>query len=486
MRGEKEFSETMIFNSLEFAIFMPVVFLLYYAIPHRFRWMFLLASSYYFYMSFKAELIVLIIVSTLVDYYCAMNMENRPKYKKIFLIISLTVNLGLLFFFKYFNFFNGVVGDVMGVIGIPFTAEALSIVLPVGISFYTFQTMSYSIDVYRGKLHHEKHLGYFALYVCFFPQLVAGPIERADSLLPQFREEHHFDYDKVTYGLKLMAWGFFKKLVVADGVAIYVDEVYNNVYQYSGLALVIATMLFAMQIYCDFSGYSDIARGAAKMMGFELMVNFRSPCFLSKSPKEYWQRHHISLNKWFTSYVYIPLGGNRKGFFMQQIFIIITFTLSGLWHGANYTFIVWGLLLAGYNIIQGIIDRWGKFPELPAVIKICATFVLIDFAWIFFRANSMGDALYVANNLFDGIWNVKAYIVTGYRALAISAEALAQILLPLLILFIYDVCDDKINVIERISSWRGWIRWPIYLGFIMVIIFFCPKGFPSEFIYFQF
>lgn len=347
----------MIFNSIEFAIFMPVVFLLYYAIPHSKRWLFLLISSYYFYMSFKPELIVLILISTLIDYYASISMVKYEKYKKYFLSLSICSNLGLLFFFKYFNFFNNAIGDLLKSISIPFTPTVLNIILPVGISFYTFQTLSYTIDVYRGKIAPERHLGYFALYVCFFPQLVAGPIERAEKLLPQFREEHTFNYDNVTYGLKLMAWGFFKKLAVADVVAPYVNIAYTDVYKHAGLALIVATLLFSVQIYCDFSGYSDIARGCSKMLGFELMENFKSP-YLATNIQNFWQRWHISLSKWFTDYVYIPLGGKHR----YVLCTLVAFALSGLWHGANYTYVIWGL-------INGIcIIFYRKFIKKPTNI----------------------------------------------------------------------------------------------------------------------
>ena len=303
----------MLFNSFGFLLFFPCVFLLYYALPFRFRKFLLLASSWYFYMCWKPEFIVLILFSTAVDYFCGLGIGRWRQRRGIFLAISLVMNLGLLFFFKYFNFFGQTLTALCRAVSIPWSVPVLDIILPVGISFYTFQTLSYTIDVYRGKLAPERDFVTFALFVSYFPQLVAGPIERAENLLPQLKEEHPFSYDNAVSGLKLMAWGFFKKCVAAAYLAMWVDPVYGNVTAYSGGALVVATCAFALQIYCDFGGYSDIARGCARMMGVELMVNFRSPYFFSHSIGEYWKRNHISLSEWFHQYVYIPLGGKPEG-----------------------------------------------------------------------------------------------------------------------------------------------------------------------------
>lgn len=306
----------MLFNSFRFLIFFPCVFFLYCALPFRFRKYMLLAASYYFYMCWKPEFIVLILISTAIDYFCGLGIgkhrDSRPAARAL-LAVSLFMNLGLLFFFKYFNFFGETLTALCRAVSIPFSATALDIILPVGISFYTFQTLSYTIDVYRGRLEPERDFVNFALFVSFFPQLVAGPIETAASLLPQLKQEHSFSYDNAAWGLKLMAWGFFKKLVVADRLAaLFVDPVYQNPAEYSGGAFVIATAAFAFQIYCDFGGYSDIARGCAKTMGIDLMVNFKAPYLFSASISEYWKRNHISLSEWFHDYVYISLGGQPE------------------------------------------------------------------------------------------------------------------------------------------------------------------------------
>jgi len=341
----------MLFHSFRFLIFFPCVFFLYYLLPFRFRNYMLLAASYYFYMCWKPEFIVLILISTAIDYFCGLGIAKFRKSKRVsraLLSVSMCMNLGLLFFFKYMNFFGETLTAVCRSISIPFSAPTLDLILPVGISFYTFQTMSYTIDIYRGRMKPEQNFITFALYVSFFPQLVAGPIEKAANLLPQLRQSHPFSYDNATYGLKLMAWGFFKKLVIADRLAaLLVDPVYQNTYHYYGGVFLLSSAAFALQIYCDFSGYSDIARGCAKTMGIDLMVNFKAP-YLSASIREFWQRWHISLTSWFREYVYIPLGGNRKGPWKKVLFVTITFFLSGLWHGAGWNFVVWGLLHAVY------------------------------------------------------------------------------------------------------------------------------------------
>lgn len=331
----------MLFNSLSFAVFLPIVFGLYWGIPQKYRWIVLFVSSCYFYMSWNVKYIVLIMFTTCVSYISALLIKKYESKKKLLMCVTLIACLGTLFFFKYFNFIIESFSEVFCFFAIPLHPITLKFMLPVGISFYTFQTLSYVIDVYRGELEAEPHFGKYATFITFFPQLVAGPIERAKNLLPQICGEHKFDYVQATYGLKLMAWGFFKKLVIADNLAVSVDLIYNDIYAYSGFALIVATVFFAFQIYCDFSGYSDIAIGVAKLFGINLMSNFQSPYF-SSTIKEFWSRWHISLSTWFRDYVYIPLGGNRKGRCRKYINLIITFMVSGIWHGANWTFVLWG------------------------------------------------------------------------------------------------------------------------------------------------
>ena len=473
----------MLFNSLPFLIFFPCVFVLYYALPFRFRKYMLLAASYYFYMCWKPEFIVLILFSTLVDYFCGLGMARYPGRKKWLLALSLTMNLGLLFFFKYLNFFGETLTALCRAVSIPFSAPALNIILPVGISFYTFQTLSYTLDVYRGRLEPERDFVTFALFVSFFPQLVAGPIEKASNLLPQLKEEHRFTYENASWGAKLMAWGFFKKMVVADQLAVLlVDPVYQNPGSYEGGILVLATCAFAFQIYCDFGGYSDIARGCARMMGVRLMVNFKSPYFFSHSIGNYWQRNHISLSQWFTEYVYIPLGGSRKGRLKQYWFTTITFFLSGLWHGAEWSFVVWGLLQALYLNLERLCRRPKGPPRSPPLrlLAIVTTFGLSCFSLIFFRAANIGEALYVVRHSLWGIGSPGLYCRTAvdqlFTALGLGMAEIAMLLGVLLLLFLFDLADEKGDAIAMVSAWPAAVRWACYLGLVMIVLIFGIYG----------
>ncbi len=361
-------------------------------------------------MCWKPEYVILIIISTIIDYYSGIMMEQEEKVenRKKFLYLSLFSNLGLLFTFKYFNFFSNSVLTVLNSFNLFYDSPTFKLLLPVGISFYTFQTLSYSIDVYKGKQKAEHHLGYFALYVSFFPQLVAGPIERSTRLLPQFYKKHEFNSKRVSDGIKLILWGFFKKVVIADRLAILVNHIYNDVQSYHGVTLLLATYFFAFQIYCDFSGYSDIAIGSAQILGYDLMKNFDRP-YYAKSISEFWKRWHISLSTWFRDYLYIPLGGNRVNKARWYFNLFVTFLVSGLWHGANWTFVIWGAIHGIYLIIaiwtKSIVDRFYLFIKLSnnwirKIIDIFVTFHLVLFAWIFFRANSFSDAIYVIKNIF--------------------------------------------------------------------------------------
>ena len=397
----------MLFNSIEYILFFPLVVSLYFILPYKYRWILLLTASYYFYMSWKVEYVILILASTIVDYWAALQMakEVDKKGRRKYLLVSLMSNLGLLFGFKYFNFFSNSAREAFDAISISIDIPYFDVLLPVGISFYTFQTLSYTIDVFNGHRDPEKHLGIFALYVSFFPQLVAGPIERSTSLIPQFHRNHDFNYKLMVSGLKLMLWGFFKKLVVADRVGIYVDKIYEEPELYGGPSLLLATVLFSFQIYCDFSGYSDIAIGTARTMGYDLMENFRRPYF-SRSISEFWRRWHISLSTWFRDYVYIPLGGNRVSTSRWYINLFIVFIVSGLWHGANWTFVAWGALHGVYLILaiafKPLSDKLAKtLPKLSNSWmydgwRILTTYALVLIAWTFFRADTITDGFYIA------------------------------------------------------------------------------------------
>lgn len=499
----------MLFNSLEYLLFFPIVVLSYFLLPHRFRWVLLLAASYFFYMCWNPVYIVLILLSTLIDYYASQKMGEKEtkRERRKFLYLSLFSNLGLLFSFKYFNFFSANLSQLFEFLGLNYMIPVSALLLPMGISFYTFQTMSYSIDVYNGKIKPEKHLGIFALFVSFFPQLVAGPIERAGNLLAQFRIEHKFEYKRVTSGLKLIVWGLFKKVVIADRLAGMVDYVYNDPTNFGGFSLILASLFFAFQIYCDFSGYSDIAIGSAKVLGFKLMDNFKRPYF-SKSIGEFWKRWHISLSTWFRDYVYIPMGGNRVVKWRWFYNLFITFLVSGLWHGANWTFIIWGALHGGYlvtsNLLnaekknksgeQSSISKWGSIKN---VFQIVTTFVLVVFAWIFFRANNLSDATYIVSHLFS---NIPADLLaiaqnltvngTSARAefLYLGASPVTFVLAVGFILLmesIQIIQERKGSVRELISAMPIYIRWSIYISSIYLIILFGMFN-KSEFIYFQF
>lgn len=480
----------MLFNSLQFVLFLPAVVIIYFAIPHRYRWVLLLIASYYFYMCWKVEYAVLIMISTLIDYFAGLQMgkTERKSARTKYLVMSLMTNLGLLFSFKYFNFFNDSFRYFLENYNIFYGVPNLDVLLPVGISFYTFQTLSYTIDVYRGVREPEKHLGIFAVYVSFFPQLVAGPIERSTRLLPQFYEKNHFDYKRATDGLKLMLWGFFKKLVIADNLAKFVNQVYNNPGDYQGMSLIIATYFFAFQIYCDFSGYSDIAIGSARIMGYDLMINFRRPYF-ARSISEFWKRWHISLSTWFRDYFYISLGGNRVIKWKWYFNLLATFLVSGLWHGANWTFVIWGALHGFYMIFSTVTEKIRKRihsfigldrrPKLHSVIKVVITFHLALFAWIFFRANSLSDAFLIIENMTRiDFANLKmGYVLTGF--------SIKMAFLAIVFLEIVHFIRERTSLNALVSRQPALVRWGIYYALIMVILLFGVFE-EAEFIYFQF
>jgi alginate O-acetyltransferase complex protein AlgI len=383
----------MLFNSMQFCVFFPAVVAVYFMLPQRVRWAFLLAASYGFYMAWEPGYVVLLWLSTAVDFVAAKRIAaSTGRRRRNWLLASLGANLALLFFFKYYNFFAASLGAGVKALGFHLVVPYSEFLLPMGISFYTFQTMSYTIDVYRGRLTPETHLGHFALYVSFFPQLVAGPIERAGSLLPQLKRCPVVDYDQITDGLRLMAWGFFKKMVIADRLATVVEHVYDNPEGQSGPAILLATVCFGYQIYCDFSGYSDIAIGAARILGVRLSSNFNRP-YAARSITEFWQRWHITLSTWFRDYVYVPLGGNRTGRFRWAVNILVVFMVSGLWHGANWTFVVWGLIHGTLLLAERSLARVAPAStRIPGLIKLLLTFTAVHIGWIFFRAATVTEA----------------------------------------------------------------------------------------------
>jgi alginate O-acetyltransferase complex protein AlgI len=400
----------MLFNSIDFLFFFIIVTCTYFVLPHRYRWFLLLAASCYFYMAFVPIYILILGFTIVVDYFAGILLENaQGKQRRLYLIASLIANIGVLAVFKYYNFLNDNLTTMLHGAGYNNPIPYLSILLPIGLSFHTFQAMSYTIEVYRGNQKAERHFGIYALYVMFYPQLVAGPIERPQTLLHQFYQQHAFEYSRVASGLKLMLWGFFKKIVIADRLAIYVNYAYDRHESVSGITLLVATILFSFQMYCDFSGYSDIAIGSARVMGFKLTTNFRRPIF-ARSTTEFWQRWHISLSTWFKDYLYLPLGGSKVPVPRWYFNLFIIFLISGLWHGANWTFIVWGAINGFYVIFglatQRLRDKFNKAiglsnrPKLLAAVQILTVFTLIAFVRIFFRASSVTQAVSIIKKIF--------------------------------------------------------------------------------------
>lgn len=447
----------------------------------------MLAASYYFYMSWSAKYVVLILFTTVVSYTAAILIERQSSRvcKNIVLSLAVLLCMGVLFIFKYFNFVSESISGLLGLFSVHTEPILLKMMLPVGISFYTFQTLSYVVDVWGG-VSAERNFGYYAAFVSFFPQLVAGPIERTGNLLPQIKTVHSFDNRKAEYGVKLMLWGFYKKLVVADVLSVYVSRVFDDPAQLQGFALILGAVFFSFQIYCDFSGYSDIAVGTAKLFGIDLMNNFNSPYF-SVSIKEFWSRWHISLSTWFRDYVYIPLGGSRVSKARHALNLMITFFISGLWHGANWTFVVWGGIHGLGQIIENAI--WpGKKREYTGVERITRAafvFAFSTFAWIFFVSNSLRNALYVLRHMFDGITAPGQYLLSGLRTLEIGETAALKIAFSVAVLAVYDYFNLKIDCIAWITERKTAVRWGI-CGAVLITIFCMGYVGRSSFVYFQF
>ena len=491
----------MLFNSWQYAVFLPLVVLLYWILPHKVRWVLLLGASYYFYMSWNANLVVLIFTTTFTSYAAALLIARtaQKRHKKMWLYAGVGISLAMLFFFKYFNFFSDSVLAVLKAFSLPVgTSFTLQVMLPVGISFYTFQTLSYVIDVYRGSLKAETHFGIYALYVSFFPQLVAGPIERATNLLPQFHQQHNPSATQWSLGLRLLCWGLFKKIAIADFVAVFVAKAYGDINGCGPMAYVLATLLFALQIFCDFSGYSDIARGSACLLGFTLMQNFNAP-YLSSSIKEFWRRWHISLSSWFSDYVYIPLGGSRTKLPRHLFNLLVTFLLSGLWHGAKWTFVAWGAVHGLLIVVDVFWLPWrdAHMAALrPASQNICkalctlVAFSLVCFAWIFFRADSMADALTIISRL---PWALSAPVQgfsVALSTLGITSLALVRILLCVGALAWYDIVLKKHREpFALLQAKKPLVRITISYALAFLVVFFIliqPENVAVEFIYFQF
>ncbi len=495
----------MLFNSLHYLIFLPVVVTIFFLIPPGKRWVFLLAASYYFYMCWKVEYIFLILAATLINYFAGLQMGKIPDRagRRKYLVLSVCASLAILFAFKYFNFFSESVRAVFQHFNIMVDVPFFKVLLPVGISFYTFQCLSYTISVYRGVHPPERHLGIFALYVAFFPQLVAGPIERSSHLLPQFYQTHRFEYDRVTSGIKLIMWGMFKKVVVADRVAIAVSTVYGNPQDFLGIHFIIATWFFAFQVYCDFSGYSDIAIGSARIMGYELMTNFRRP-YWARSIGEFWQRWHISLSTWFRDYVYIPLGGNRRGRARFYFNIMVTFLASGLWHGASWNYVLWGGVNGVYVVIEAVFRKPRQaamkalgLTEDSAIYRfpaIAVTFSLTCLAFVIFCSRNMSDAVYVYQHLHTGVGTFFHSLLTFdtfalksvLRGMGMSQRDLIIAVLSIAVIEGVHLVQSQGSVNALISRQPVAVRWAAYYLLIAAIVFLGAFNQSQQFIYFQF
>ena len=482
----------MLFNSIDFAIFLPIVFLLYWFVANKnlkLQNFLIVVASYVFYGWWDWRFLSLILLSTLVDYTIGRklsNEENQTK-KKILLWTSLVVNLGFLGFFKYYNFFLDNFVTAFSFFGHPINPQGLNVILPVGISFYTFQTLSYTIDVYRKKLEPTKDFIAFTAFVSFFPQLVAGPIERATNLLPQFYKKRTFEYDKAVDGLRQILWGLFKKIVIADNAAQLANEIFNNSADYSGSTLVLGALFFTFQIYGDFSGYSDIAIGTSRLFGFNLMQNFNFPYF-SRDIAEFWRRWHISLSTWFRDYLYIPLGGSRGNTWMKVRNTFIIFVVSGFWHGANWTFIIWGalnalyfipLLLLGKNRVNtDTIAENRHLPSLKEFFQMGITFGLTVLAWVFFRAENIEHALSYLSTIFS-----KSLItIPHFSGIRHGLETI--ILIFIFVMIEWFGRNEQFAIARLGFSWKRPVRYAFYYSIILAIFLFMGKQ--QQFIYFQF
>jgi alginate O-acetyltransferase complex protein AlgI len=481
----------MLFNSLHFLVFFPVAALLFFCLPRTARVYWMIGASCYFYMAFVPAYILILFFLILLDYAAGLLIARTDdaRWRKAFLVASLAGNISMLAFFKYFDFLDQNIGTLMRWLGADYHGSPLNILLPIGLSFHTFQSMSYVIEVYRGTYPAERNLAIYSLYVLFFPQMVAGPIERPGNLLRQLREPRPFDHEQVVSGLLVMLVGFFKKLVIADRFAVVVNTVYANPSMYSSADLLLATYCFAFQIYCDFSGYSDIAIGAARILGYDLMRNFDRP-YAARSISEFWKRWHISLSTWFRDYLYIPLGGNRVPRWRWHLNLLLVFMVSGLWHGANWTFVCWGAIHGAYLVCANLTAHararvraavgLATRPGLTAVVQTVVTFHLVLIAWVFFRAPSVADAGTVIGRMVSGRGVRDPYADLGLGAfdLAIGAGALA-------LLELFQWATTLRELPEWLRPQPLWLRWSVYYSLVALVVFL--GRFSSQaFIYFQF
>jgi len=468
----------MLFNSVSFLIFFPLVTLIYFLLPHRWRGLHLLAASCIFYMFFVPYYIVILFVTILIDYFAGIWIERSEGHKKKrYLLFSIVSTCLVLFIFKYYNFFIDNFNGIAQLIGWNYSIEALTIILPIGLSFHTFQSLSYVIEVYRGNQKAERDFVTYSLYVMYYPQLVAGPIERPQNLLHQFKRHNPFRFQNFYRGARLMLYGFFMKLVVADRLSIYVDTVYTYSDRHSGISLIVATVFFAFQIYCDFAGYSAIAIGASRIMGIGLMTNFRRP-YLSSSIGEFWRRWHISLSTWFKDYVFVTMGGSRlKNLYRVYFNLIITFLISGFWHGANWTFVIWGCLNGLYLVVERGMQGWQIYTRhIPKLIKTFYVFVLIGLSWIFFRSSSLTQASHI----------LRKVIHPGGRLFSPpDPEIMIYCIVSILLVVLFEVFYERIYAHRKLARFYRPLNsaFMIFLFFVILLFGVFDGG---QFIYFQF
>ncbi|MCK4764555.1 MAG: MBOAT family protein [Candidatus Aminicenantes bacterium] len=512
----------MIFTSFDFFLFFGILFFLHFSVPHKFRWTLLLAASYFFYGYYKLAFLPLLILPTLIIYFIAikLNSADSKRTRKLLLIAGLAAGLSALFVFKYLDFLGESLKAAAGLFSKNLKFDPFDFILPIGISFYSFKLVSYLLDVYNDKLKTEKHLGYFALYTSFFPQLLAGPIDRAVNFIPELKKKVDFDYERVTGGFRLVLWGFFKKLVIADQLAVIVNNVYDNVTEYSGVPLIAATVAFSFQVYCDFSGYSDIAVGLSRILGFKSMNNFNSP-YSSKSITKFWNNWHISLSTWLRDYLFLPIAYAsvrkiKKPLLLKMkpetwayvIGMFVTMFLGGLWHGAKWTFVLWGavhglFLIFSYTtkksrkkIVKKI--KLKRLPRFHKFLKVSVTFSLVTFAWIFFRANSISDAFYIISHLHVGLWDFFSKTVISFffnfdivplrnliTRLGVTFFTFNKVGIAILIM-------ELAQLVQRREDITGWfrkkplfLRWCCYMLLLSLIVYW-GKFDIKEFIYFRF
>jgi alginate O-acetyltransferase complex protein AlgI len=495
----------MLFNSIHFCIFFPVVLILYFSLGHRHRWLFLLAAGSYFYMSFAPLYVIVPVAMIIMNYFAGIFIEDaRRARRKIVFVATIVANVAVLVFFKYFNFVGSNANSLAEFMHWNYSIPLLNLILPLGLSFQTFQCIAYIIEVYRCNHDAEKHIGILGAYILFFPIQVAGPIERPGNLLNQLHERHEYDFERITQGLRLMVWGFFKKVVIADRVAIIVNSIYDHPHDHTGVPLILATFLFSIQIYCDFSGYSDIAIGAAKTMGFSLLTNFRQPYF-SASISEFWQRWHITLSSWLRDYLFLPVTysvarrlDSMKGIRLRidywgyAIGTMVAMFVAGLWHGASYTFVVWGLIIGLYMVVSRVTKKrrsrinraigMNRIPLAHRIFRICLTFSLISFAWIFFRANTLSESMYIVENLF----NFQLASNAAFSKLGLTDIQLIVAALSIVIMFTIDFVQSSDSLLKLWENKPKWFEWLFWYAALFYLVNFGIFNNPSSFIYSQF